>query len=216
MDQKDKECVIYLINWPNNDYFYIGQSQDYHKRKISHLSKMNTNSHKNKKIQNVYNKYGIPEFHIIEECQIEELNEREQFYLNLLFKNNYCLNLSSTVDFMWRGKKLSKEHREAISKGNIGVPKSNEHKRKLSELKKGKKASDKTKSLMSSIRKGENHPNYNKGKPVIQYSIAGEFIKEWKSATQAFKIGNFRKAGISKCCKNQIKTSCGFIWRFKS
>lgn len=52
-------------------------------------------------------------------------------------------------------------------------------------------------------------------KKVIQYNIDGDFIKEWDSATEASKYLNTSIGGISNCCNYKLKTSQGYVWRFK-
>lgn len=53
-------------------------------------------------------------------------------------------------------------------------------------------------------------------KPVLQYSLDGELIKEWPSATDAeiALSGKFTGA-ITRCIHGKSKTSHGFIWSFK-
>ena len=52
-------------------------------------------------------------------------------------------------------------------------------------------------------------------KAILQYSKDGTFIKEWKSMTEASLKLNILCSGISQCCKEYLKTSGGFIWRYK-
>ena len=51
-------------------------------------------------------------------------------------------------------------------------------------------------------------------KKVYQYSVTGEFIKEWKTAKEASIILNCNYGGIRKCCRNLLKTSSHYIWRY--
>ena len=55
-----------------------------------------------------------------------------------------------------------------------------------------------------------------KSKPVLQYTLDGELVKEWESAMQASKYG-FDNSEIGKCCRNyrNYMTHKGFIWRYK-
>ena len=53
------------------------------------------------------------------------------------------------------------------------------------------------------------------GKPVIQYSMNGEFIKEWKSAAEIERSTGIFAEHISAVCLKKHKTSGGFIWRHK-
>ena len=77
--------------------------------------------------------------------------------------------------------------------------------------------------------KGENNHFYEKkhtekskqkiseanSKPIIQYTLDGEFVKHWDSVTQVEREIGYCKGSISKVCKNQQKTAYGYIWRFK-
>lgn len=56
----------------------------------------------------------------------------------------------------------------------------------------------------------------DKQKPILQYTLAGKFIKEWESSVQAGKaLGKKSGSGINQCCRNAVKTQYGFIWKFK-
>lgn len=65
--------------------------------------------------------------------------------------------------------------------------------------------------LISKIKIEMNHC----GKPIIQYSLNGEKISEWKSAADVERNLNFSAENISASCLKKSKTSNGFIWRFQ-
>lgn len=54
-------------------------------------------------------------------------------------------------------------------------------------------------------------------KPVIQYTLNGEFVKEWESATIASRELGFPQSAINWCCMKKEKyNSCkGFLWKYK-
>lgn len=55
-------------------------------------------------------------------------------------------------------------------------------------------------------------------KPVLQYSLNGEFIKEWNSVYDAAEAvsGVWGASGnIFQCCKGNYKTAYGYVWRYK-
>lgn len=52
-------------------------------------------------------------------------------------------------------------------------------------------------------------------KPIIQYNLDGEFIREWESATDAASFYNINKVNITKCCLGKNKTGNGYIWKYK-
>lgn len=52
-------------------------------------------------------------------------------------------------------------------------------------------------------------------KPISQYSVSGEFIKNWDSTTTAAQVLNADKSGICNCLKGNRKTAYGYIWKYK-
>lgn len=57
--------------------------------------------------------------------------------------------------------------------------------------------------------------NKDKRKPILQLDLNGNFIKEWKSTTEASKKLNCLRSGITNALKKLSKTSHGFIWKYK-
>lgn len=53
-------------------------------------------------------------------------------------------------------------------------------------------------------------------KPVLQFDLQNNFIKEWESAKEAsISIGRPKSDDIGACCRGRQKTAFGFIWKFK-
>lgn len=50
-------------------------------------------------------------------------------------------------------------------------------------------------------------------KPVIQFDMDGNFIKEYYSATEAQRATNIHK--ITACCRGERNHAGGFIWKYK-
>lgn len=50
-------------------------------------------------------------------------------------------------------------------------------------------------------------------KPVLQYDMDGNFIKEYYSASEATRITKILK--ITPCCRGERNQAGGFIWRYK-
>lgn len=55
----------------------------------------------------------------------------------------------------------------------------------------------------------------NSGKPVVQYSLSGDYIREWANARTAFLNTRIDSAHISQVCNSKRKTAGGFVWKFK-
>lgn len=51
-------------------------------------------------------------------------------------------------------------------------------------------------------------------KPVLQYTLDGEFVGEWPSARECGRNG-FNQGSVSACCRGKLKTHRGFIWKYK-
>lgn len=54
-----------------------------------------------------------------------------------------------------------------------------------------------------------------KAKPVLQYDLDGNFIKEFASSQEVQKILRYNASLIRSCCRKEIFTSKNFIWIFK-
>ena len=55
----------------------------------------------------------------------------------------------------------------------------------------------------------------DKKKPILQYDLNDNFIKEWDSASNTGLELHISNSDIGKCCKGKLKTCGGFIWRYK-
>lgn len=53
-------------------------------------------------------------------------------------------------------------------------------------------------------------------KPISQFDLEGNFIRDWDSASIAGKTLNKKDGSlISMCCKGRVQTAYGYIWKFK-
>lgn len=55
----------------------------------------------------------------------------------------------------------------------------------------------------------------NKSKPVLQYDLQGNFIKEWKSVSAIVKYYNYSQGLISNCCRHERNKAYGYKWEYK-
>ncbi len=117
-----KICGIYKITNKVNGKCYIGQSNDIHRRWKQELA---PNAKLNPHLARAFEKYGIDnfEFEIIEECQREHLNEREQFYIEIYHSIDPNLGYNKTEGGdgnLGRHFIMSEEQKEKIRKANTG------------------------------------------------------------------------------------------------
>lgn len=107
---------IYVIEC--DKYFYIGLSSRLKQRKAQHFTELNDNTHRNWKMQNVYNSGYRLQFKVLEECEIDLLEDREIYWFNRWSAENpekEALNLKECGS----RPTYSYEARERISKGKI-------------------------------------------------------------------------------------------------
>lgn len=53
-----------------------------------------------------------------------------------------------------------------------------------------------------------------KPKTVLQFTIEGEFVREWNSTREAERNG-FNHNGVSACCRGLYNKSQGYVWKYK-
>ena len=156
-------------------------------------------------IKNIYKKR--PETlkeEYIKTCYSEEqMCSDEQYYIEVfdtLWPNGY--NLTKGGD---GGEIPCEEIRKKISmklKGrtahNKGKHLSEEQKKKLSDAHKGKTMSDEQKKKLS--------------KKVLQFTLDGEFIREWPSTREIERQLGFDNSAVGKCCQGKLKSAYGYKW----
>ena len=49
-------------------------------------------------------------------------------------------------------------------------------------------------------------------KPILQFTLDGEFVREWECA---YDVGKEVNGNICNCLKGKRKSACGFIWKYK-
>lgn len=201
---------------------YIGQSADLTRRKKAFL---NFSRYRHGKIYYARKEYRNESdwtYKVLEYCDVDKLDEREQYYIALYDTMNNGYN-SDTGGHL--NRKLSNEARQKFSgSGNpfYGKHHTEEQKRKLSELRKGennplygKHLTEEHKSKLSEAMKGryvgEKNPN---SKAVIQLSKNGEFIAEFSTMKEASETIGRSISSISSCCGNKDKRTVvgGFKW----
>ena len=171
---------VYALVFPNSKV-YIGSSvKSCEIRHRSHLRRLRKGIHRNKHMQRLFNKYGEPEFRILQICgdpkgmKIKEIiiRIREQAWIkdqgvdaincgpaypNAMYGMHHSVGTIKKLSEAWRNRVVSEETRKKMSMLHTGMHCSEETRRKMSESKKGKKRSDETRKKMSEAQKGNTH-----------------------------------------------------------
>lgn len=176
------ECIV-------TNKIYIGQTQDFNRRKREHLSKLNRNIHSNKNLQDDWNKYSPEKFKwsILEEIEDDEVR---------LFKETYYMNLYGGINSSSIYNELDINHLSILTKQKIktnnamtGNHHTQETKKKLSESHKGKNSnknnpmfgkhhSKEVKEQISIKMSHKNNPMFGKRK------YNSDFINQLRSEKQ--------------------------------
>lgn len=236
---------IYMIKNQIDNKKYIGSSINLRTRLNKHKNDLLKNKHSNIKLQRAYNKHGGNNFIfevIIYTLDKTHLIPVEQFYIDFLNPEYNILKIANSRLGMkhsdetknkMRNKIVSEETKMKM-RGKIRSP---EYKKNLSLMKMGKPSPRKgIKSLPNTIEKmrkanlgkkyspeinkkkgrsGEQNALYGTGKSIIQFDLNDNIIKEYISSHQVQLLTGFCASSIYKCCKNTIKTSHGYKWKFK-
>lgn len=65
-------------------------------------------------------------------------------------------------------------------------------------------------------RRGLSNTNGKCSKPVLQYTLEGIFIKEWKSTMDVERNLGFAHTHISECCRGEQAYGYGYLWKYKN
>lgn len=68
------------------------------------------------------------------------------------------------------------------------------------------------------LKTSKNLNRINAPKPILQFTTDGIFVKEYRSAVEAYNQTNIKRSQIVYCCKNRksYETAGGYIWKYKN
>lgn len=186
---------VYKIRNKITNMIYVGSASaitngksrsGFNRRFSHHFYRLQEGNHRNKILQNSWNKYGYSnfEFSIIEICNKEDCLIREDYWIKKLKSSDrkFGYNICPT------------------SLANYYPKSEDEIKNTINRLT-GKKRP------MSVVLKIS--------KPLLQYDLDGNFIKEWVSVSEAHRILSIQRQDIGQCCLDRGKMAGGFQWRYK-
>lgn len=123
-DVKKNNCGIYIIKNIKNGKLYIGQSHNISWRWAAHKSALRFGRCPNKHLQSAWHMYGESAFvfSILELCAVEELDNREEYWIKHFDTTNQGYNIRSGGNSS-RGWKMSDDGRRHISESLKGKKK---------------------------------------------------------------------------------------------
>lgn len=217
MKKQDNAIIgIYKITSPSGKV-YIGQSINIERRFIEY--KLLISCQTQIKIYRSLKKYS-PEnhiFEILEGCNLEQLNEREIYYKKQIIEQlGWKMALFCELYDMGGGPRSEETKRKIsnTSKGKIWTQEHrNNHKKALLKRFKNNIKSDKGKPKHNEI--GKQNIRKKLWKPIYQYDLQGNFIKEWSSTNEAANFIKVNPTAITRNLKKLSKSSGGYTWEYK-
>lgn len=181
---------IYGIKNLINGKIYIGKTgMNFGDRWDSHRSLLNSGKHDNPHLQRAWDQYGQNnfEFIVIENCNVDDLSDREKYYIKLYKDMGLAYNIHDGGDEGYNlGKHLSDETKRKIGEKN-----------RINGL--GRKASDGTKLKMSESHTGMKYtPMSEEGKKNIQQAQQKYFEQNPKKLNidDVIEIRRLHKDGL--------------------
>jgi hypothetical protein len=237
---------IYTIENLITKKLYVGYTQNFKERFNNHIRTLNRNIHANEHLQKAWLKYGQSNFsfEILTTCSEDILESEEHYWCTILDVHNpkYGYNIKSTHpekgkmtinDKLRISNKLKSMAIRPIVildlKGNF-----------IKEFSLVSDAASYLKTRPDCIhrvltKKRDRYKNYiflykkdydvnkdysykdKRSKIVQQFTLSGEFIKEWQSTMDIERELFILNTAISNCCNNKkhYYSAGGFIWKYK-
>ena len=213
-------AIIYKITNKINGKIYIGETtSSLEQRWKDHCRDGKNGSHNKSVLHDAMHKYGIDNFSIeqIDKVPDEQRFEKETEYIikyqSLVSQHGYNIVLYGTGygiynadDFveLWEQGYTQQEIIDIIGCSQSTV------KKFLSSY--GVTSFDfKSRAGIESAKK------QGLNKPIEQYSLDGQFIQEWESASDCARHNiDFIQSGISQACRGEISSYKGYLWKLKA
>lgn len=215
-------CITNLVNGKK----YIGQSVNIKNRWLQEKNLNGVNKH----LKSAFLKYGLEnfDFQVLEECQEEELNQKEKDYIakynttdkeigynqttggdhyKVINKTPMSEETKKKISEKRKGMRFSEEHKKNLCIARNKRPlMSEETKRKISEKNKGRTLSEEQKQKISKANKGKKRTEEQKLE--ISLRRKGKTYEEIYGVEMAKKIkeNNSKKMTGRKLTKEQIES----------
>ena len=232
----ENEVRIYTLSHPiTNEVRYVGKTvESLEERLRKHISRRD-NTYKSNWIISLKREGLTPNIELLDECSLLDWHWLEKYWI-LQFKcwnfklTNICeggkgsdglkhsIESKEKISKWHKGKQwrlnavLTDETKEKIRLGNLNKKRNVDSVNKMIITKTGMSTGVGRKHTMTHINNITDGMIKTKGKPVLQYDINMNFIKDWKSISTASKALKIPNSNIINVCKGNRKTAKNFIW----
>jgi len=238
---------IYTIENLITKKLYVGYTENFKERFCNHINTLNREVHGNEHLQKAWNKYGQENFsfEILVTCSLEFLESEEHYWCTILNVHNpkYGYNIKATHPE--KGKitdndklRISNKLKSMAIRPIVMLDLNGNYLKEFSLVSDAAQHINTSPSSIHRVLIGKRDKfkdylfvykneydiskNYSykdkRSKSICQYSLSGEFIKEWKSTMDIERELNISNSSISGCCKGKkhYLSAGGYIWKFKN
>lgn len=210
-----KVIGIYKITNLGNNKVYIGQTTNFHQRKLDHFKSTSISQRPielHKEIQKDKDRFSMV---LIEECATEQLNEKEKYWADVYARSHEMYNKVSGIPS--QDKSLRKKKSKQFIEMNEKNWKNPEY-RKIKSIQSSKLQKKRLKDseyLKEKIRQLKKYTDSIK-KRVAQYDKNNHLIAIYDGVRIAERSTGISSQSISKVAKHQKyrKTAGGYRWEF--
>lgn len=199
-------AYIYQITNNINGKIYVGKTvkNNIQERWKEHLKDYKKPRCEKRPLYDAMNKYGSENFSIkeLEECSLEELNDKEIYWIEKLGSFKYGYNATIDGD----GKQYIDYDLVCETYKNLKSVKNTAKQLGISE--------DSVSRILK-IYNIEILPGaLSQGKMINQFDLQGNYIQTFINGTEAGKSINKSNTHIMACANGKRKTAYGYIWKF--
>lgn len=214
------EIFIYTLSDPTtNQVRYVGKTVNLKKRYSSHICNFNKKNKKENWVLSLKNKNEKPLMEVVDTVPYKNWEFWERYWISQ-FKawgfdlvnlteggDNVCSDKTrKKLKLAGKNRKQSPEAIEKTASANRGRKNTQEMKDKMSALFKGIKVKP---DVLLKRAKAQ-------WKPVLQFDLQGNFIKEYPNVKSAKNEINPINNSLGGCLKGKLKTWCGYKWEYKN
>jgi hypothetical protein len=200
---------IYLVEncYDDPNKIYIGKTKNPKTREMNHKIKYGINT-----IYTIIDKVDFldrREWEPLESYWIEQFRQWEFKLVNKKKKGGSGVEFHTYETKQKLRKPKTEQHRQKLKNRKF----SQETRNKISKAKKGSiYSSDRNDKISKSLKGRKITWDRGVNKPVLQYDLEGNFIKEWESISEATKAGFGYIIGV---LRGRQKTASGYKWKYK-
>ena len=214
----ENNVYIYGLKDPRDCQIkYIGKTINIDRRYKEHIqTHRNRKSKKNSWIINLIKNGLEPIMEIIEECNLDNWEEREIFWIS--YYKELGFNLKNTQNGGGRTKYVFSElaRKNMSDSQKIRWTRNMRNKKGnyvLSEEERNKRSKNAKENLniMNNLKKGSQSCKVE----ILQLSKDKKFIKKWESLSDASRALNINAGNINKCLKGKTRSCGGFTWEYE-